>query len=256
MAVRRLNFTNRKRIKQEHARVTLYLQEEGPASFDVDLTLDDYDLEPSHRVHLEAYRQSAYMRFDFGTVGSITSPLDRYLSDFSSPEEILFRIKITSLGTEHGKLIAVADKIRHRAEGEEEEDRVPLLSVISQDLDDRIYRIDFDGDMPKLVINSRLGNTQSIARNPVFISLVYPSALREILVRILVIEKYFETEDTLDWKAQWLKFSTNLPGIYSIPSDTDENVLYEWIENCVSSFCRIKGIRSSFEDFWAREGSE
>jgi hypothetical protein len=74
MAIRRLNYTKRKRIAQAHARVALIQRKNPPSEFEVNLALESYSLPAEARVFVEAYRQTTWMRFDYGTVAPISRP--------------------------------------------------------------------------------------------------------------------------------------------------------------------------------------
>jgi len=74
-----------------------------------------------------------------------------------------------------------------------------------------------------------------------FISLVYPSAFRGVLVKLIESGDTDVEED--HWIAQWLKFINVGLGIKIIPStETENNVLTteqeEWIDECVNEFSK------------------
>lgn len=255
MTIRRLNYTDRKRLGQAHVKVYLYTAGNGPAEFDTDLSLGDYGLPPNAIVAVEAYRQTSWMRFPWGTVGHLQPPGDRRLLEFDYPEGILFRVRVTSVDTPQGVLLAETDKIRPRRPEDVEEQRVSLLPVKpDDDLREQIFRVDFD-DHPILLINSRLGDWRSVGRDPVFASLVFPAAMREILTRILRIERYFETEDPGDWRSQWLQFSAGLPGVPTPPSEDEIDRIDDWIDGAVDTFCRRLDIYRRFEGWWIGQAS-
>ena len=80
MAVRRLNYTGRKRIRQTDVRFVIHEDGSGSATFDGDLSgLGNCDLPADARVYVETYRQTSWMRFDFGTIEAISPPEDRRL---------------------------------------------------------------------------------------------------------------------------------------------------------------------------------
>ena len=180
--IRRFNYTHRIRIRRKDVRITLE-EDNGKFSFDADLSaLAGYELPPESLVFVEAYRQTNWMRFDFGQVGAIAPQKNRALSQFDSPEGLLFRVKVTPKGDIH-TLLAEADRIPLMRPDEAEGERIPLLPVKPQKLGEEIYRVDFSGDRPLLLINSEAGNYTDIGRSPAFVSLVYPAVLREILTR-------------------------------------------------------------------------
>jgi len=255
MAVRRLNYTGRRRLRQVDTRITVFDPDGGAAAwFTADLSLQDYGLPDDAQVFVEAQRQTSFMRFRYGTVSSPRPQDDLILKEFDSPEGVLFRVKVTSRQDRAGVILAEADRIRPRRPLLQEERRIPLLPVKSDSsLGSQVCRIDF-GDRPILLVNAALGDWRAVALNPVFISLVYPAALREILNRVLRVERRFETDDE-DWPSQWLRFATLLPGTPQPPSETDEDHFDDWIDEAVSAFCRRFGIMRRFEQYWTEEGT-
>jgi hypothetical protein len=170
------------------------------------------------------------MRFDFGTVGHLQEPSDRTLRDFGPGEGILFRVKVVS--PDDHRLLAEADRItpQNNQEG--------LLPVkLDDNLGEEVWRLNFDDDQVFLLINSQVANWRALARDPVFRALVTPVILRMVLERILLREKYRDTEDMRDWRSRWLRFAENEPGAGPLPSGDDEESLAEWIEKAVYAFC-------------------
>jgi hypothetical protein len=250
MPVRTLNYTNRQRIRREDACITIR-ENEGAKVFDVAFNLIDYNLPADALIFVEAYRQTQYMRFDFGKAGAICPPEDLILRDFDIAEGILFRVKAVASEDKHGLLLAEADQIRPRISTDEDDNRIPLLPVVPNDnLGDEIWRLEFDGQQTLLMINSRLGDWRAIARDPFFFSLVYPSVFRTVLWRILLQEKHYDTDDSDDWRSRWLRFAADLPGMGKPPDDDEEIRVYDWIESAVSAFCHRHNIRATYERNW------
>jgi hypothetical protein len=92
MSVWTLNYTNRKRIRREDARVIIREEKNGSLfrrrSKACRLRLARRS---SHLV--EAYRQTQYT-IRLGQVSSIRSPEDRRLTDFDTVEGVLFRSRL------------------------------------------------------------------------------------------------------------------------------------------------------------------
>lgn len=252
MAIRRLNYTGRRRIRQEDFRIEVREQDSAAPRFDLTVDLDQYDLPPNASVFVEAYRQTIRMRFPFGVVERLRVPNDRRLADFGSTDGVLFRIKVISQEEPRGLLLAEADRIRPIRHDEEEGERFPLLPVSpSEDLGDQVYHLDCT-DRPILLVNGRLGDWRAVARDPAFFSLCYPAVLREILVRILRVDKWFSTEDGADWRCQWLLFTQLLPGAERVPSETsDTGRIEDWIDQIIGCFCRRISGRERFDQYWS-----
>jgi hypothetical protein len=251
--IRRFNYTDRLRIRRSDVRIVLR-EKDGQLEFDADLrALAEYDLPPDSFVFVEAYRQTNWMRFDFGQVGAISPEANRALSQFDSPDGILFRVKVTPNGDTH-TLLAEADRIPLARPEQSEGERTPLLPVKPQKLGEEIYRLDFSDDRPLLLINSEAGNYADIGRSPAFVSLVYPAVFREILTRILLVEKHDDDSNADDWKSQWLRFASQNPGLGELPEPEDTEARSDWIEKAVSVFAKQLQTRAKFADFW-KEGA-
>jgi hypothetical protein len=251
--IRRLNYTGRLRILREDARFSIVERKDEPASFKAELDLAGYGLPADARVYVEAYRQTSWMRFDFGTVAQIAAPSNTELVEFDSPEAILFRVRVTSTDGGGGKLLAEADRIRGRKTEETEEAAEPLLDVMPADLGAEVWRLDMS-DVPTLQINKELWDWRAVALAPGFVSLVYPAVLREILSTILIEEKHFDVDDDGDWRSRWLRFASLIPGVPDVPAETaDTGKLKEWILDAVSAFCRQQHMLSRFITSWRTE---
>jgi hypothetical protein len=193
------------------------------------------------------------MRFDFGRVGTITPPASRRLTEFDTPDGVLFRVKVTAAsGPRPGVILAEADKIPVRDPQTRDENRTPLLPVRPADLGQEVYRLDMT-DRPLLLINRAVGDWRAAARAPAFISLVYPAALRQILNRILVVDNHRETTDDTDWRCRWLRFAVGLPGPGALPDEGDREACIEWIEDATAAFARQQRLLEHFSSYWARE---
>jgi len=253
--IRRFNYTGRVLISRPNARVTLS-NADGQFAFDADLNLASYNLSAEARVFVEAYRQTTWMRFDFGRVRAIQAPDDRRLIEFDSPEGILFRVKVTAAGDKH-TLLAEADRIQLAKTEEEETPRTPLLPVQPQKLGDEIYRLDFSspGNRPLLLINSDAGEYSLIARSPAFMSLVYPAVFREVLARVLIVDEHDDYDNPDDWRSQWVRFAMLSPGLGEIPKPDETEDRLDWIEKAVAAFAKRIQVRSKFAEFW-REGGK
>src|SRR5687767_878880 len=114
----RLNFTGRKKIDKQHARVVFPCDPVGSKKgyyFNLTLDLDSYELPPDGRIFVEATRGQVLMRYDLGTVGQRLdlSPAQRRLFDFgASPDGVKLRVKVVQAdGPDAGKLLAEADGI-------------------------------------------------------------------------------------------------------------------------------------------------
>lgn len=253
MPISRLNYTDRKRISRKDVRVIMHERAGEASTFDAELTLKEYRLPDDALVFVEAYRQTLWMRFPFGKVSSIVPPIDRRLTEFESPDGLLFRVRVTSASGREGVILAEADKVPVRRAEEVEEDRLPLLPVQPADLGNQIWKVDFSSD-PVLLIN-RSVDWRALACSPVFRSLVCPAALREVLTRILMNEDHPDLEDRDDWKTRWLLFADALPGTGDMPEEEEKDRFEDWIESVVEAFAKQQSLLGVFLGFWQGEGA-
>jgi hypothetical protein len=241
--VRRLNYTSRRRIARSDVDVILRGGSTDRPSFDAALSLAAYKFPPDARVFIEAYRQTILMRFDYGTVSAPKVPDDRTLVDFPSAEEVLFRVRVTAASDRPGVLLGEADRLRFHEPEQKPDRRLPLLPAMPDDLGEEVWRVDFEGGTT-LLVSRHLPDWKQTVSSDAFRAAVYPAAMRQVLERILFVEKYLETEDTADWRSRWLQFASRIPGSRAVPSARDDHD--EWIENAVAAFARHFQLRTRF----------
>lgn len=250
--MRRFNYTGRKKLKHQDIDISIY--EDGTQlKFSADLKLNGYELPGDADVFIEAYEQMSWMRFKFGKVSGIYPEESNVLSAFDDPEGILFRVKVISVGDTSGQLAALAERIRPALPGNEEEDirKIPLLPVRMEELNGPIWRISYDDDATVLEIEKSAGNKNSVARSPYFLSLVYPDAMRQILLKILLVDRHMELDDTDDWRSLWLNFATDISG-ESVPAEEpDDSDIELWVDNVVAAYSRRRGVFNNFKSFWS-----
>jgi hypothetical protein len=249
---RTFNYTDRLRILHEDVKFSLR-QESGRWGFDATLKLDAYELPVEGLIFVEAYRQTTWMRFDFGTIGNCIVPPERQLTEFDSPEDILFRVRVTSPGTveePHGLLLAEANRVPLRGADETENPVTSLLPVIPSDLGAEVWKLDFE-DRPRLLLNGAAGNYKQVGLEPGFVAVVYPAALREILYRILHREKYRSLDDSDDWRARWLRFAADILGVGEPPETEDDPEADDiWIDGASAAFASKHALLDKFRMFW------
>ena len=245
----RLNFTGRRRISQSDVGITV-TGIGGIETFTAELRLQSYKLRETASVIVEAYRQLELVRFDFGTVGDLTPPASCRLSEFGTVSGLRFRVKVVSTDFPRGRLLAVADRIVPQNEQQQSMPRVPLLAVKAQDLGREVWRLDFT-DEPLLLVNPRVVPKKQLVQSVEFQSLVLPEILRNILNRILLVEQIRAVDDSDDWTTRWLRFAESMPGVGTLPEESDPESDVDWIDAAISSFCRWRNVDKQFAGFWA-----
>lgn len=187
---RRLNYTGRKRIIRKHVSITIHDSGNGHVpTFDASLDLDSYPLAGSARVFVEAYRQTAFQRFDFGSVGALEPPENRQLDEFGAAEGVLFRVKVVeshadgagieanvAASSRPARILAQADQLRPDHAGKHRS----LLHLEPWDSRDEVWRLDIDEDTgPLLKISRHLApDRHSLVRSSQFVALALPELLR------------------------------------------------------------------------------
>lgn len=249
--IRRLNYTGRIKISRSDVRITT-ADTDNKAVLNADLRLSGYDLPPEARVYIEAYHQTTWMRFPFGTVVNINppEPKDRELSEFDSLEGVLFRVKVTQSHDEH-ILLASADRIP-LASPEDDANKESILPVYPEALGDELWKVDMEAE-PRLLVNKNaVSDWRQLATSDIFIALVYPVVLRQILTSILIKEKHRDTDDKSDWRSRWLKFASILPGMDPKPPEDTEDVdmVSDWVEAAVRAFARKGSLKDKFVAAW------
>lgn len=256
---RTINSTGRQKIERGDITLTLSGPEEGPRSFDLSLDLSAYDLPGDARVFVEASRQTAWMRFDFATVAELLAPEDRTLSEFGSAQLVTFRVKVVEAlpnNVEDGpdgqvaRILAQADRVPPG----NPEDAAPAQSLLAIDwneepMGDELWRLEVGETEVILRVNKSLLDPlpwTSLTDSDAFRAVALPAILREVLTRVLLVER---DDDPLNGSlAAWIKFGQSTLGAGSLPSNTPDGIdipaRESWINRAVELFAKNRGIRS------------
>jgi len=233
--LRKLNFTERTKIPRSAVQITLRRESDGVLAFDPVLDLSSVTAPASSRVYIEAHYRTSYMRFDCGTLGDLTPPDDRRLSEIDSGSVVRFRVKVVDNATNTHRIVAAADDITVSASSSDGGTRVPLLEVNFRDLGDLPWRVELEANGPVLELNNRVEGIERLARHDAaFFALVYPAAVREILTHILLIDEYEIAEDADEWWSLWLRWARELTDA-PLPAEREDR--RTWIEDVAAAFC-------------------
>lgn len=262
--IRRLNYTGRRRIRREDAKVSLH---EG-STFSLALNLDRYRLPEKSRIFIEAYRPatSSYKRFDWGTIQEPKPAPYRGLSEFGGSNGFLFRVKVVDSSErqpEPARLLAAAERLRPVFVEHSPRQAFSLLDIVPTDDLAEIWRIDFsENEEPVLLVNSNIVESpNALVRSDAFVALVLPQVLRQILSRILLIDQFDVSEDESDWRHKWIRLCERLPGVPRPPSpeigdrDQLDNAadIEDWTNEAVAAFVRKFHIDRTFGEWWGQE---
>jgi len=233
---RKFNYTGRMKILRDNIEISL---KKDKNSFDAKINLDDYNLPDDSRVFIETYFHTELLRFDFGTVKNIERQQDNDLTDLGYQEQLKFRTIVTDSS---GKILAMAEGIRPI----NDKKKNSILPIKKADIGQQIWRLDFVGveQGPYLVLNDKLPGIENFVKtNNQFILSVFPSIIREILTRIIFIDKINNLDEpAFDWHKNWIEFIKDRISVEEIPTldveddDFDGNVVNEWINRMVEKF--------------------
>ena len=231
---RRFNYTGRKKIPKGNISIKVDRTDPGELTFDAKFDWSGLELPDNSFVYVEAYHQTTYMRFGYGRVSNLQIPDNRLLKELEYTDNIHFRVKVVTPDGS-GKLLAVADRISPVKPEEDTGKRQGSLGVELVDLGQKIWN--FDGDNPVLEVNSKIDNIKNIASsNGIFISLVYPAVIRQILTKILLLDDYDPDDDSDSWKSKWIHYSEKRSG-NKLPENNMEIEYEEWIDKVEDEFC-------------------
>ncbi|MCK6458833.1 MAG: hypothetical protein L6Q95_02940 [Planctomycetes bacterium] len=235
--MRRFNYTNRQRIERRHIRLAVCQLPDGHVAVDADVDVAWLNSEgvEGAEVYVEAYHRNVFERLYLGTVGQ-PRPLTRHrLERFRSDQHIVFRVKIVEPSS--GRLVAFAKDIRAGEDAEAR--RRSLLAVTVAPLDGLVYKVDFpEGEAPLLTLNERLdgvtaGGVKGFAHNPLFVALVFPSVIREVLFRFLVVDELSDEDSYEDGpEAKWLRFA-KAANPDPLPAVEEKEARLDWIGRTV-----------------------
>lgn len=241
---RTFNYTGRQKFLREDLH---FMIDRGPPPVALaTMSLAEYELPPAAEVLVEVYRQTAWQRFLLGPVAAVaksTQPYELRLEDLPEADDLLFRVKV-SMETPSGRvLVAHADQISPTEKGVDPQEPQPILPVCREDIGQQVWKVTYS-PRPRLVVNHRLGNTwREIARNDTFQTLVYPAALRQVLLWAADAADGSEPGDGSPAQ-QWLTFAAGIPGAPTL--DDFGEAKDAWAEEVVDAFCRLRGSMDLF----------
>lgn len=258
--LRKLNYTKRQRLRREHTTITIRQpRDTDPPIITASIDLASYSLPLEAIVLVEAYRHTAWQRFDFGTVGALRPPEDLVLRDFGSADGVQFRVKIVeplSKQTTAARILAQADGIKPSQDG-------PRHSLLPLDPDpslrDEVWRLEIDeNDGPLVKVSTHLvRDRHALARSPAFITLALPEILRRTLTWALA-EGLPGDEDWDTPRGRWIRFGCGLLSQTEPPQSLDDHddtaqAREHWIDDAVTRFCRANRIDQTFGGWWRND---
>jgi hypothetical protein len=254
--IRRFNYTKRKKIPRHRIHLVTSTAPRHQVQ-SVSWQLGDLGFADEASVYLEATSSGtpAVVRMPWGTVREGRPPEAhlRSLEDLSG-ESVFFDFKVVDENQETGLILGLARHVRATGVGDAQDDlgSSALLPVNPVDLGEEIWRIDFASGRPYLEVNKTIPGIMDIVRSDAqFFGLVYPEAVRKILLHILVIEDVREPDPSGDWRGQWLAWGCVWHPDSAQPPQGDDGSAREdclkWTDEVVIGFATERRARQAFE---------
>ena len=240
--MRRFNYTGRTRITNEHCSISVDLvNKKLVCSTILNLAGDEehsYNFSPGAHVRLRAHSKQTTMLIDLGTVSALTQLHNKELSEIlkAYAQSIEFDVFVTNRGDKHrleGLARGVKPSIGDDLVNEDEMEREAILPLVSVPLEDRVWRLDFDGMNPRLELNDKLGDKSAIFSSPEFQAYALPSIFAEIVS--WEMKQDIDDGEERPWR-RYLEEVLNLDLDDDNPADLDSEDLKEWMEKAKESF--------------------
>jgi len=214
------------------------------------LRLDGLDVPGNARVGIEAYYRTSSMRFECGTVDSLSVPERMVLSDIDKGGAVRFRVLIVAADGS-GRILAAADGLRPSTPGNGA-DRQPLLPMRETDIGNELWKIEVDYRTgPVLLVNNRVsGLAAQIRAAPLLQGLILPHAFRAVLQNL---NPTGESDDDDLWGDNWRRFLAELGLAIEADDPNDQDSVEEWVESAVRAFSDLKKFAERVKLFGSSE---
>jgi hypothetical protein len=238
---RRFNYTERKKITLDRVSITVSRTDHAAESFDASIKLEEMGLPGDAKVYIEAYHRTDLVRYTFGTVANIVHPEDTGLSHLAHNENLRFRVMVVDESDKRGLILASADRIRPAGIYRKRS----ILPVEFRDLGRQVWKVDYAGDEPVLLLNEKIPNIHNLARaDPRFHLYIYPAVIREIFTHMFFVDRIDDVEEPAEeWHRTWLEFAKRFSGddtLLQLELGDEQSVRVDvpnWIDKLVEEFC-------------------
>lgn len=235
---RRINFTDRKKINKSNIEIKINRDDGKISSFDATVLINMEKYKDDSIVYLESYHRTDFKRYRLGNISNIINLENKSFKNFLFPENNLFRVKVIN---QDGLITGMANEIHPIDEGKPEYSKRSILPVsFEKDLGMKIWELRYEARGPELYFNSKINNIETEANsNPTFFVFVLPQVIKEILYKIIFIDKIDNYEDPeIDWHKDWINFARSIctkdiTNLYSL--DEEEDIRY-WIDSVIDNF--------------------
>ena len=91
---------------------------------------------------------------------------------------------------------------------------------------------------------------------PIKKEFAYPAVLREILIRVLIVDKHDDDANPDDWRSLWVRFAKLSTGLGDLPDSKDIDERFIWIDSAVAAFAKRMQTKERFGEFWKKEDAQ
>jgi len=221
-----INFTERKKILKSNFIFITSKSSEG--DYELSVELGDFvtsDFFGHERVYIEAYAKSTRQAIDCGSILALRLPSQIPLKGLDVSAVILFEVKVVDESAKLGRLVALGRQFR--ANEDEVDNTMPLLPIVEHDLGEIPWKVNFEPTPNELHLNKLIpGATDRFKTDGMFLALVLPAALREILTH------HLNRDDADENTEKWTEFAQ------SFGKQDSEDEVNEWIDKVIEGFCK------------------
>lgn len=232
--IRRINHTARKRIERKS--LGIQLQRTSPVIATFSLDLSSYGFPEDAVVIAEAYGQSRNVRIELGAVGDGKISHHADLSPFTRVEEVHFRVKVIPRQPAEARLLGLAESVAPDTDGEAP--ARSLLPVRVSDLEQLVWRVEYEQAGPVLEVNRGLLTGTAYLRQPHFVALAQIEILRQILLEALRRGGEEEGAEGDSWQTRWIKLGERLASRHCDSDGDLSEDHYDWIRDACEAFAR------------------
>lgn len=250
--IRRLNYTDRKRIDKTTVSITID-KAHSPRIVAADISAAlaaSAGLPSDARIILEGYCRYHVERIPMGTVGAPVSKITaRPLACADGiADRLRFNVKVVQKTGGPGLLKALAKSvppvfINDLSLG------LGILRTGLKDLKNQIWQLHIDEDGPILYLNEAIKGAQNAFRSDeVVVSLILPEILRQILLKVVFDDQgevvKFDAYEADAWQRDWIMFAGSMgESVENLGEKADAE---DWVSGCVSKFCAKHKILEQF----------
>lgn len=246
---RRFSFTDRISIAESSVSARTFITGDGEVGLQIDAIDFPAGAErsrnkavwPSARVICKARdrRTDSYYNEDIGSVAEVLARSNgvhtAILPGFRSLAGIKLSIRVIDPQTK--RLITSIDDFS--ADNDNDQDREELFEVVPEDIGEEVWKVDWTGDSPILVVDTQIA--EEMLKSPLFAACVLPNAFREVLAKAAA---GFDNDDGPGWESKFVRFAEMLSGPRPDEPEADSPAVAGWIEKSVAAFAKKNAFKS------------